>query len=366
MDFVRRAPYPESVRREVLSLLEHHKADVESSPELESGNMEHLDGRDVLTGKTPSGQPTSFRVLQAIGSGGMGTVFKGQDVTSGQAVAIKVPRFRQFFEVFPMSPFDEESFRREVALLSRLDHPNIAKLLASGFGPGGLPFVVTEYVDGPTITDFCSETSTHLDSRLQLFVALCSAVASCHRTKVVHRDLKASNVRVSGGGVVKLLDFGVAKRLDDRLARSIPPQHPTMRQFVTPETSSPEQIRGDFVSFPTDIYSLGVLLYEILTGRPPYRFTNGISNAQVERIICEEHPRPPSRVVTRQHPVAARQLRPGLDAITLKAMSKAPQKRHQTVDEMISEVGKSLEELKSGAPARPRRLAVILRSMLGL
>lgn len=363
--FVRSAPYSGEVRAKVLALLDRLPEDTDPDcglvPELE----DRLDGRKPLEGTTPSGHEVSFHVVDQIGSGGMGTVYKGFDVTTRQTVAIKIPRFHRFFETFPVDRYDKESFRREVALLSRLDHPNIVKLLASGFGPGGLPFVVTEYVNGPIITAHCKSVSPSLPVRLALFLDICAAVGAVHRAGIVHRDLKASNVRVNREGVVKLLDFGVAKRIDGKVADAMRSRKPTLRRFLSVESASPEQIREEAATYASDIYSLGVLLYQLLTGRPPHQL-EGIPAAQAERIICEGRPLPPSRMVRRDVSVPARQVRPRLDAITLKALSKAAPKRHQSVGALIAEIHEALEDLRSKPNSWKRQLALALRGMLGL
>lgn len=363
--FVRSAPYPEEVRAKALALLDRLPEDTELDCDLMPEIEDRLDGRKPLRGSTPSGLEVSFCIFEQIGSGGMGTVFKGFDVRTRQTVAIKVPRFHRLLENFPIDRYDKESFRREVALLSRLDHPNIVKLLASGFCPGGLPFVVTEYVDGPIITTHCDAASASLATRLELFLEICAAVGAAHRSGIIHRDLKASNVRVNREGVVKLLDFGVAKLIDDKVAGAMSPQDPTLSHFLSLESSSPEQVRKEAATYASDVYSLGVLLYQLLTGRTPHEL-KGVSLAQAERIICEERPLPPSRAVRRDAFVPARQLRPRLDAITLKALSKIAAKRQQSVGALVAEIHEALQQLRSKPYSWRRQMAVALRGMLGL
>ena len=188
-------------------------------------------------------------------------------------------------------------FRNERQILASLEHPNIAGLLDGGTTSDGLPFFAMEYVEGQPISDYCESRQLETTARLQLFRKVCSAVQYAHQNLIIHRDIKPANVLVTSDGTPKLLDFGIAKLLNPELGSHA--LAPTMlgMHLMTPEYASPEQVRGEPVTTSTDVYSLGVLLYELLTGQPPYRL-NSRAPAEVARVVCESVPIKPSTVVT--------------------------------------------------------------------
>src|SRR5678816_4557558 len=187
-------------------------------------------------------------------------------------------------------------FRNEMQILAELSHPNIARLLDGGETGEGVPYLVMEYVEGRPIDVFCDEKQLSIDERLKLFSTVCAAVQYAHQHLVIHRDFKPGNILVTEEGVPKLVDFGIAKLLDqdrtDATATAMP--------FMTPDYASPEQVRGVAVSTATDIYSLGVVLYELLTGRRPYRVRSGVA-LEVAKAICEDEPQPVSYTHLRAH-----------------------------------------------------------------
>jgi eukaryotic-like serine/threonine-protein kinase len=298
-----------------------------------------------------------WRVLREIGQGGMGTVFLAEraDGAFEQQVALKLVR--------PGWGGDELQvrFRVERQILAELNHPNIARLLDGGVTDEGKPWLALEYVDGATITRWCDEHALSLRQRLQLFLDVCDAVAHAHDRLVVHRDLKPSNILVSQEGRVKLLDFGVAKLLGDGRGLSI--TQPEQR-LLTPEYASPEQIRGDFITTGSDIYALGLLMFELLTGRKPYKVSN-LSAQAWERAILEQEPSRPSLrasqptpdatepdSLTREQIASLRKLDPeqlrrelsgDLDAIILKALRKDPRDRYAGVRELSQDIRAHLD-----------------------
>lgn len=284
-----------------------------------------------------------FRLLRPLARGGMGAVWLAEraDGAFRQQVAIKLIR----------SGWDAESvmarFQAERQILASLQHPHIAHLLDGGVTADGKPWLALEYVDGCDITSYCDRQRLGLGRRLVLFTTVCAAVAHAHARLVVHRDLKPSNILVSADGTVKLLDFGIAKLIDPASL-----QVSGSRAF-TPEYAAPEQLRGEVATTSVDIYALGLLLYELLTGRRPYRAANS-TPAAYERAILDHEPTRPSHVVVEgdagsdaQALAQARdlspqrlrqQLRGDLDAVVLKALRKDPAQRYATVAELLADI----------------------------
>lgn len=273
-----------------------------------------------------------YRLLHVIGQGGMGAVYVAEraDGQFDQRVAVKlVPPHLATPELL-------RRFRSERQILAHLDHPHIARLYDGGVTDEGIPYLVMEYVEGIPVTAYCERHHLSTDQRLRLFRTICDAVAYAHRNLVVHRDLKPSNILVRDDGQVKLLDFGIAKLLneDEAAAR-------TELRAMTPEYAAPEQILGGTVTTTTDVYQLGVLLYELLTGRRPYDLRER-SPREAERVICYQEPERPSEAILAspqagRHPRAEQEklrqrLAGDLDTIVLKALQKEPDRRYGSVE----------------------------------
>ena len=292
----------------------------------------------------------AYRVIREIGRGGMGLVFEAvrDDDEYRKTVAIKIaPPWTDAAAV-------RERFRLERQILAELEHPNIARFLDGGT-EDGVPYFVMEYVDGRPITDFCSEQPLDLRARLALFRQVCGAVHFAHESLVVHRDLKPSNILVAEGAVPKLLDFGIAKLLDpfaDGGATA------TADMRWTPDYTSPEQLRGRAITTRTDVYSLGLVLYEILTGARA-QVADPSSPLTLERSICETEPALPSlRAVEHLGRGWANQLRGDLDTIVTTAISKEPERRYGTA----AALNDDLERYLDGRPIQARPSTVTYRA----
>ena len=280
----------------------------------------------------------AYRLEALLGRGGMGAVYSAVRVDGQveQRVAIKW--------LFPQlaSPLVLERFQAERQILARLDHPNVARLLDVGTTDDGLPYLVMELVDGEPIDVYCRTKKLPVKERLGLFRDLCSAVSFAHRNLVVHRDIKPANVLVTRDGRVKLLDFGIARLLEGpQVTRDGPSP-------MTPPYASPEQIRGQEISTASDVYSLGVVLYELLTGRRPYEAEGEL----LGQAICEERPRRPSTVeiapelrIDDEPRKLRRQLAGDLDNIVLRALRKEPERRFPSVEQLSEDIRRHLAGL---------------------
>ena len=290
----------------------------------------------------------TYEVLSEIGRGGMGAVYLAAraDGHFDKKVAIKLlKRGTDTDEVL-------RRFHAERQILARLDHPNLARLLDAGTTDDGLPYFVMEYVLGIPINQYVAEHELLVPQRLKLFQAVCSAVSYAHQNLVIHRDIKPSNVLVTAEGEVKLLDFGIAKLVQpsDSEEASVTV---TILRVMTPEYASPEQVKGEAVTTVSDVYSLGMLLYELLTGNRPYKL-KGRTGDQITKAICEQEPERPSAAVTQatrtnDREKVRRQLRGDLDNIVLKALRKDPSRRYGSVDQLASDIRRHLEGLPVGA-----------------
>jgi eukaryotic-like serine/threonine-protein kinase len=305
-----------------------------------------------------------YRLLRRIGRGGMGIVYLAErdDGQFRRRVAIKV---------LPSGAHDLQLYRRFLAerqILASLDHTNIARLLDGGMTDGGLPYLVLEYVEGLPITEYCNRHRHNVGERLELFRTVCEAVHFAHRNLVIHRDIKPGNIFVGEDGVVKLLDFGIAKLLNPGLFPVPLPVTRTEHRALTPEYASPEQLRGDPITTASDVYSLGVVLYELLAGRHPYRLTRR-SQEEIIRAVCERDPERPSTRVTQADSVESREgvvdttaetigearsttpdrlrrrLRGDLDAIIMMALRKEPDRRYASADLLSADIARYLGEL---------------------
>ncbi len=233
-------------------------------------------------------------MIREIGRGGLGTVYLAAraDERFEKQVALKVVR----------RGLDTDDilrrFRAERQILAQLEHPNIARLIDAGSTEDGLPYFVMEYVEGQSLLDYCEATGAGVAERLPLFRKICEAVAYAHQNLVIHRDLKPSNILVTAAGEPKLLDFGIAKVLtpeEDAYTQTIPSQ-----RILTPEYASPEQMKGGKITTSSDVYSLGVLLYELLSGHKPYRLTSR-SAEEISKAITDQEPERPS-TARQDHP----------------------------------------------------------------
>ncbi|HEX6184231.1 MAG TPA: protein kinase [Pyrinomonadaceae bacterium] len=280
-----------------------------------------------------------YRVIREIGRGGMGAVFLAEraDGEFRQRVALKVVR-RSFADTEPA-----RRFRQERQILASLNHPNIARLLDGGVSADGEPFLAMEYVEGARIDAYADAHRLSTEERLRLFRQVCAAVQYAHQNLVIHRDLKPSNILVTADGVPKLLDFGIAKLLD---ADADGEHTVTQLGVMTPEYASPEQVRGESVTTASDVYSLGVVLYELLAGRRPYR-VRGRKPDEVARAVCEQEPeRPSAAVALGEVPERLRRRLAGdLDNIVLMAMRKEPARRYASAAQLSEDIRRHVDGL---------------------
>ncbi len=290
-----------------------------------------------------------FRLVSLVGRGGMGEVWVGERTGADfeQRVAIKL---------LPIASDASAAarFRRERRILGKLSHPRIAKLLDGGVTPSGRPWLAMELVLGKSLTEHCKEKQLDVDERLRLFAEVCDAVQYAHRNLVVHRDLKPSNILVEPSGEPKLLDFGIAKLLeesndDDALTR-------TEERPMTLEYASPEQVRGGAITTTTDVWALGVILYELLTGARPY---SGGSRVSIEQAILAATPTRPSAHTDAS---LAPLLRGDLDAIVLKAMRAEPSERYPSAEALGGDVRNHLA--RAPVSARGDATSYLLRAMV--
>src|SRR5262245_38366032 len=253
--------------------------------------MTSQSGGDPAESRVPNPESRSqmlignYRVLHEIGRGGMAVVYLAEraDGHFEQRVALKCLQFN------PEGETTRAHFAQERQILASLNHPGIARLIDGGITGENVPYLVMEYVEGLPIDRYCDEHRLSLEDRLRLFMKVAEAVEYAHRHLIVHRDLKPSNVLVTADGVVKLLDFGIAKLLDpDALPHTAPPTR-EMSRLMTPQYASPEQVLGGTITIATDIYQMGLLLYELLTGWIPYD-VRGRTPLDAMRVICETEP----------------------------------------------------------------------------
>ena len=347
-------------------------ADEESTGFLESPPVElqRLAGGDPQEGESLG----PYRLLRPIGSGGMGTVYlaRREDEHYERDVAVKVLR---------SGLATTEALHRFVAerqILARLEHPNIARLYDGGSTEDGCPYLVMEMVEGEPVDAYCDRHRLTVEQRLVLFRKICAAVQYAHQNLLVHRDLKPANILVTPEGEPKLLDFGIAKQLapeaDDTLLRTR-----IGLRLLTPRYASPEQIRGDAITVASDVYSLGVVLYELLAGRSPYRAPRELPELpyEIERAICEQEPERPSAALLRPGPpnaeeiALARRTRPqplarrlsgDLDNIVLTALRKEPQRRYGSAAQLAEDLEKHLQDRP--VTARPDTLSYRTRKFV--
>ena len=292
-----------------------------------------------------------YRIVRSLGRGGMGEVFLAEraDEQFQQQVAIKLVRRGL------LSRHVQGRLKLERQILATLDHPNIARLFDGGTTTDGTPYIVMEYVDGEPIDIYCDSRCLSVEQRLQLFKVICSAVHRAHQNLIVHRELKPSNILVARDGTPKLLDFGIAKMLDDRQMMHTMAVTQADYRVLTPDHASPEQIRGDPITTASDTYVLGVVLYELLCGCKPFTL-KGNRLGDLERSICEETPPLPSMVVqaredaagiARQHGTTParlrRELAGDLDNIVLLAMRKEPERRYSSVEQFAADIDRYLQ-----------------------
>jgi serine/threonine protein kinase len=337
---------------ELRSELESLLANDNSTTEIDSLVAEDLRVMVMESDRCETGlQIGPYRLIRELDSGGMGVVYLGvrSDDQYFQIVAVKMIREGM------SSPALVQRFRAERQILATLNHPNIGTILDGGETEDGRPFIVMEYVEGQPVTLACDNRGLSVRDRAALFRSVCSAVHFAHQKLVIHRDIKPSNVLVTPQGVVKLIDFGVSKPLRPELIPGELPKTETGHRLMTPDYASPEQLLGLELTTATDIYSLGVLLFELLTGSRPYTLRD-ISPARVERIVCEQETPKPSRVQGLSEQTR-RELRGDLDRIVLMAMEKEPSRRYLSAQHFEEDLCRFLQ----ARPVHARKATPIYR-----
>src|SRR6267378_431513 len=318
----------------------------------------------------------SYQIVEEIGAGGMGEVYRAvrADDEYRKEVAVKLVRSDQD------SNFVLNRFKNERQILAGLDHSNIARLLDGGTTEGGVPYFVMELIEGQRIDEYCNVRGLATTGRLELFLGVCSAVQYAHQRLIIHRDIKPGNILVTAEGVPKLLDFGIAKILDTEAVAGQP--EPTLTAFraLTPGYASPEQVKNEPITTASDVYSLGVVLYELLTGRVPYP-SDSRTPHDLARAVCEFEPERPStalrRVVaeTKTKPAQPAQFPSGspqddsraklskrlsgdLDTIVLMALRKEPSRRYASVEQLADDIRRHLQNL----PVIARKDTILYRT----
>ena len=292
-----------------------------------------------------------YKLLKPIGRGGMGNVYLAERVDGlfERKTAIKFVRTElNNREV-------KKRFNREKKIQASLDHPSIARLYDASTDEHGVPFLVMEYVDGHPITTYSNENQLSVKQRVELFISVCQAVQYAHQNLIIHRDLKPSNIMVNPEGECKLLDFGIAKLLDQ--SGDLPELTRSGQQYFSMKYAAPEQIQNRPVNTLTDVYSLGVLLYQLLTGSLPYTITEQTTYGEFERKICDEPVPKPSSIVRKSKDLY-KQLQGDMDNIILKALEKSPDRRYRSAEALADDLKRYLHNL----PVSARPVGVVYRS----
>jgi tRNA A-37 threonylcarbamoyl transferase component Bud32 len=328
------------LRTEVRSLLENHATAGNFLEEPAARSAPEALQEDTA-GRWLGQRIGQYRIVASLGHGGMGHVFRAVRADRQYEAEVAIKLIRGGYD----SDLLRKRFLAERQILAGLSHPNIARLLDGGATETGQPYLVMELVKGVPIDVHCAQIRASLANRLELFLAVCGAVACAHRHLVIHRDLKPKNILVAADGTVKLLDFGVAKVLDALAPTKAPTV--TLLRAISLDFASPEQVRGQPVTTASDVYSLGVLLYHLLAGRSPYRSAGG-SVRDVVRDICDMTPELPSRAATlamgRDDERTTRgHLQGDLDAIVARALQKEVARRYPSVDELAADVRRFLD-----------------------
>ena len=287
-----------------------------------------------------------YRLLRALGQGGMGTIWLAERADVRRQVALKLPHLVWHRDL-------AAQLRREQHILATLEHPNIARLYDVGVDDRGRPYMALEYVQGHTLIDYANAQRLTTRQRVQLLLQVAHAVAYAHSRLVIHRDLKPGNILVTADAEVRLLDFGIASLLQADSATSSPTTALSPRA-LTPRYASPEQVAGGLIGTTSDVYSLGVVGYELLTGQSPYRLKRG-TPAEVEEAVLHTDPAPASSVAA--DAAARRALRGDLQAVLAQALHKAPAARYGSCDALAIE----LERWLAGAPVQARRSSALQR-----
>jgi len=344
------------ILNEVETLLHHHRQ--ANSQFLSHGPGVSTETSAIAQADLPSSRVGRragvYQILQEIGHGGMGLVFQAARVDGLYEKQVAIKFVRGGFDTASLL----ERFRNERQILASLDHANIARLLDGGTSDDGTPYLVMELIEGTPIDEYCRRHDLGIPDKLKLFRQVCAAVQFAHQHLVIHRDIKPSNILVTDEGVPKLLDFGIAKILDPMAG-----SEPTQLRPMTPEYASPEQVRGDAITTATDIYSLGVVLYQVLTGESPYELKTHSSH-ELAQAICEKAPRKPSSIVLARDPAEdpaktqapgkardrspaklRRRLAGDLDNILLKALRKEPQLRYGSAEQFSDDIRRHLDGL---------------------
>ncbi|HEV7797393.1 MAG TPA: protein kinase [Pyrinomonadaceae bacterium] len=362
-----------SLRSEVEDLLSQHEraGDLLEEPLYGETELSALGSLEALANAENDEDPMigrrlgAYRIEREVGRGGMGAVYEAIRVDKELNMRAAIKLVKRGMD----TDFILRRFRTERQILAALDHPHIARLLDGGTTEDGLPYFVMEFIEGQPLYNYCDSNQLSIAERLKLFMGICDALHYAHQKQVIHRDIKPSNVLVTSEGVPKLLDFGIAKLLNPGLVGDIThdPTATAMR-LMTPEYASPEQVQGAPTSPTTDVYSLGVLLYELLTGHRPYRLSNRAPH-EMARVICEEAPAPPSFIITRPEDLLPRfvstddeattlkqlystrsatseslrrDLSGALDSIVMRALRKEPEWRYQTAEQLRDDIARYL------------------------
>lgn len=307
----------------------------------------------------------AYRLTRLLGKGGAGSVYLGEraDRQYSAQVAIKIIEDRRIYEEVTTR------FKSERQILAQLNHSNIARLLDAGESRGGMPYLVMEYIHGEPIDQFCNSKALSIKERLAIFIKVCTAVQYAHQNLIIHRDIKPGNILVSPDGTPKLLDFGIAKLIDDSAKSAVTAAETGLtrlnERLLTPEYASPEQITGQHVTTASDIYALGMILYELLTGTRPYQ-VQALNHLELERIICVIDPIRPSQILeqtnifdsslekldidqaTRARKSNQKRLKKelsgDLDAIVMRALRKEPTQRYSSVEQLIKDIERHLNQ----------------------
>lgn len=348
----------ETLRTEVESLLAHSDAGSRflATPAIGADLVASIANDSPATDELLGSSVGPYRIERRIASGGMGTVYLASraDAQFTQQVAVKVVKRGMDSEELV------RRFRRERQTLAALNHPNIARLFDGGVTQDGRPYLVMEYVDGVPLDRYCEQHPLGTEARLRLFLRICDAVSYAHRNLVVHRDIKPTNILIATDGVPKLLDFGIATVLEAGGTRDVTSAN---EQRLTPEYASPEQVEGGPVTTSTDVYSLGIVLFELLTGSRPYSFTVRTA-PEIHRVVCSQSPPAPSAAVGRTGRRAQpesdgetrlslpanvapdrlqRILKGDIDNIVLMAIRKEPERRYSSVEQFGDDIRRYLE-----------------------